>query len=265
MGSTPVIATKSMFTGGSPVIIPFLTAGFPDVRTFRDAALAAWESGAGALEIGMPFSDPLADGPAIQHSSQAALDKGITIPRVLELTGQLRARLPIPIFLMGYLNPVMRMGLDEFAGAARAAGANGTIVPDCPIEEAGAWLEASRRHHLDNVFLVAPTSSDERIRRIERRSTVFSYCVSIAGVTGARRDVSAATKSYLGRVRRIMKKPYVVGFGISRPEHVRQLHGLADGFVVGSALVPLLERGRQAGPARVAGLVKSLVKAARET
>jgi tryptophan synthase alpha chain len=254
-----------MFAGGVPVIIPFLTAGFPNVSTSREAAIAAWESGAGAIEVGMPFSDPLADGPAIQHSSQTALSHGVTIRRVLELTGRLRARLPIPIFLMGYFNPVMRMGLDEFASAAYAAGASGTIIPDCPIEEAGAWLAASRRHHLDNVFLVAPTSSDERIRRIERHSTVFSYCVSIAGVTGARRDVSAATKSYLARVRRIMKKPYVVGFGISRPEHVRQLRGLADGFVVGSALVPLLEQGRQLGPSRVAGLVRSLVTAARET
>ena len=262
MADHPRAATASIFVGDAPAIIPFLTAGFPNAVTFRNAAIAAWESGAGALEIGMPFSDPLADGPAIQYSSQTALAKGITMARVLELTAQLRARLPIPIFLMGYLNPVMRMGLDEFAGAARAAGVSGTIVPDCPIEEAGGWLEASRRHHLDNIFLVAPTSSDERIRRIERRSTVFSYCVSIAGVTGARRDVSAATISYLARVRRIMRKPYVVGFGISRPEHVRQLRRLADGFVVGSALVPLLERGRQAGPVHVAGLVKSLVKAA---
>lgn len=255
--------TSAMFDSG-PVVIPFLTAGFPNSRVFHEAAVGCWEAGAGALEIGMPFSDPLADGPAIQHSSQVALGRGMTIPGVLELTARLRARIPIPIFLMGYINPIMRMGLDEFAKSSRAAGADGTIIPDCPIEEARSWRESSKRVKLDNVFLIAPTSSDLRIGQIDRASTTFSYCVAVAGVTGARKSVSEPTKAYLRRVGKLTRKPYVVGFGISTPAHVRTLHGLADGFVVGSALVPLLERtGKHRGVGSAVRLVSGLVKAAR--
>jgi tryptophan synthase alpha chain len=248
------------------VVVPFLTAGFPNRRVFVATALAAHDSGAAALEIGMPFSDPLADGPAIQHSSQTALDNGITLNDVLELTAALRAKMTIPIFLMGYLNPLLKMGMDRFAHAARKSGADGTIIPDCPVEEAHDWIAASREAGLDNIFLVAPTSPNERIRRIDRLSSSFSYCVSIAGVTGARRDVSASTKTYLRRVRRLAKKPYVVGFGIAGPAHIKVLSGLADGFVVGSALVPLLEGGDpSAAPKRVSKLIASLVRAAAQS
>lgn len=249
---------------GRPVIVPFLTAGFPSRRAFLDSAQAAYDAGAAAIEIGMPFSDPLADGPAIQHSSQSALDAGITLADVFEMTAQLRARMPIPILLMGYLNPILRMGLERFANSARKSGADGTIIPDCPIEESHEWVKASRTSGLENVFLIAPTSPNERIRQIDGLSSSFSYCVSIAGVTGARRDVSEATKTYLRRVRRLAGKPYVVGFGISAPAHIESLSGLSDGFVVGSALVPILENGAQRGaPARVARLITSLVRAAQ--
>lgn len=256
--------TAQLFQDGRPVVVPFLTAGFPNRRVFLAAAQAAHDAGAAALEIGMPFSDPLADGPAIQHSSQRALDMGITLSHVLELTATLRTRIPIPIFLMGYLNPVLKMGLEKFATTARSAGADGTIIPDCPIDEAGEWIVASQEACLENIFLIAPTSTDKRIGQIDRASTAFSYCVSIAGVTGARRDVSDATKSYLGRVRSLTKKPFVVGFGIARPAHVQALSGLADGFVIGSALVPLLKAApRSSAPRRVARLIRSLVRAAK--
>lgn len=252
-----------MFVGGAPAVVPFLTAGFPSRRVFIDSVLAAVDAGAAAVEIGMPFSDPLADGPAIQHSSQAALDSGITVDKVLELTSHLRGKIDVPIFLMGYLNPLLKMGMAKFAGSAAASGADGTIIPDCPIEEARDWQAASAEAGLDNIFLVAPTSSDTRVRRIDRMSSAFSYCVSVAGVTGARRDVSPATIAYLRRVRRLAQKPYVVGFGISTPAHVRALSGLADGYVVGSALVPLLEGGsRSAAAGRVARLIGSLVRSA---
>jgi tryptophan synthase alpha chain len=256
--------TSRLFNGDSPVVVPFLTAGFPSKRVFLECVLAAYEAGAAAIEIGMPFSDPLADGPAIQHSSQSALDSGITTADVFELTSQLRAKISIPILLMGYLNPLLKAGMTRFAEAAAFAGADGTIIPDCPIEEAGDWIDASEAAGLDNVFLVAPTSPDERVKRIDRLSTSFSYCVSVAGVTGARRDVSDATKSYLRRVRGIAKKPYVVGFGIASPTHIKALSGLADGFVIGSALVGVIENGtKTTASKRVGRLIASLVRAAQ--
>ncbi len=253
---------RDLFTAGKPVI-PFLTAGYPTVSGFVDAAVAACDAGAGALEIGMPFSDPLADGPAIQYSSQIALASGITMPRVLELTSRLSARLPIPILLMGYLNPISQMGFARFARAARAAGATGTIVPDCPIDEAAEWRSASRQAGMANVFLIAPTTPDERVALIDAGSTVFSYCVSVAGVTGVRRDVSESTRRFLRRVRRVAKKPYVVGFGISQPEHVRALKLFADGFVVGSALVRILrESPKPQAAVGVGRTIGALVRAA---
>lgn len=252
-----------MFRSGAPVVVPFLTAGFPNREVFLSAARAAIDAGAGGLEIGMPFSDPLADGPAIQHSSQTALNNGVTMDHVFELAAELRSRTTRPIFLMGYLNPMLKRGIDRFARNAAAAGVDGTIIPDCPIEEAEGWTRASTAAGLDNIFLIAPTSPDDRIRRIDRLSSSFSYCVSIAGVTGARRDVSKETIAYLRRVRRVAKKPFVVGFGISSPAHIKSLSGLADGYVVGSALVPLLDTGSRAlATKKVAELVGSLVRAA---
>lgn len=263
VGAIADIRLRDLFNNGRP-IIPFLTAGFPNAPGFFDAATAACDAGAGALEIGMPFSDPLADGPAIQYSSQVALAAGITMPRVLELTARLSARLPIPILLMGYLNPITQMGFTRFAHAARTAGATGTIVPDCPVDEAADWRKASLQAGMANVFLIAPTTPDERVAIIDDCSTVFSYCVSVAGVTGVRRDVSDSTRRFLRRVRRVAKKPYVVGFGISHPKHIRALKLLADGFVVGSALVRILrESPRSRAAALVGRTIGGLVKAAK--
>jgi len=247
---------------GKPPVIPFLTAGFPSRRVFLDAAAAVADAGAGALEIGIPFSDPLADGPAIQHSSQVALANGIDLDQVLKLAEQVRRRAAMPIILMGYLNPVLRMGLQAFAKAAQEAGVDGTIIPDCPVDEAKDWIVVSRKHGLANVFLIAPTTPDNRIAVIDRQSTSFSYCVSVTGVTGARRDFAQATKQYLRRVRCIAKKPFVVGFGISRPEHIRNLRGLADGFVVGSALVNVLQRRSRTRAATEVGRTVSQLVAA---
>lgn len=254
---------SSLFMHGETPVIPFLTAGFPNKRVFFDTAKSCFDAGAGALEIGMPFSDPLADGPAIQHSSQASLANGVTVARVLEYAATITSQFRKPVYLMGYLNPILRRGDDRFASEAAAAGVRGTIIPDLPLEEAGEWRRISRLAGLENVFLIAPTSPDDRVRKIDRLSTSFSYCVSIAGVTGARRDVSAGTIAYLRRVRRLAGKPYVVGFGISQPRHVKSLSGLADGYVVGSALVPLLASGAQSTRAkRVASLIGALVRAA---
>ena len=184
--------------------------------------------------------------------------------RVIELTARLSAKLPVPLFLMGYLNPVLQMGFDRFAASISAAGAAGTIIPDCPVDEAGEWRVSSRRAGLANLFLIAPTTPDERVALIDECSTVFSYCVSVAGVTGARRDVSESTRTFLRRVRRVAKKPFVVGFGISRPEHIRDLKEYADGFVVGSALVRILKDAPRTRAAAdigrvIAGLVRATV------
>ena len=251
-----------LFAERKPVI-PFLTAGFPTRSVFMEAALAAVDAGAGAIEIGMPFSDPLADGPVIQHTSQKALNAGVDLPEVLRLTERVRQMTDIPIFLMGYLNPLVQMGLDRFAAAAVSAGATGTIIPDCPVGEAGPWRAASRRQGLANVFLMAPTTPDERIAVIDRSSSAFSYCVSVAGVTGARGSVASTTIAFLRRVKKIARKPYVVGFGISQPAHIAALRPYASGFVVGSALVKILDQNRGARTrSKVGSYIKSLVRAA---
>lgn len=253
---------STLFTAGRPVI-PFITAGFPTRSVFMDAVLSAVDAGAGAVEIGMPFSDPLADGPAIQHSSQVALNAGVDLPEVLRLTERLRRVTEVPIILMGYLNPLLQMGLDQFAKSAAEAGATGTIIPDCPVSEAGPWLAASKRQNLANVFLMAPTTPDERIAVIDRSSSAFSYCVSVAGVTGARGSVASSTKQFLRRVKKIARKPYVVGFGISQPAHITELRSYTHGFVVGSALVKILDENRGARTrVKVGSFIKSLVRAA---
>jgi tryptophan synthase alpha chain len=268
MSATRTIAAKAPRTriaelfNGKPPVIPFLTAGYPSRPVFLDAATAVIDAGASALEIGIPFSDPLADGPAIQFSSQVALANGMNLDEVLKLAEKVRRRTDRPIILMGYLNPVLRMGFDRFAAAAQRAGVDGTIIPDCPVDEADEWIGSSRRHELANIFLIAPTTPSARMAVIDRRSTAFSYCVSVTGVTGARRDFAQATRQYLRRVRQVAKKPFVVGFGISRPEHIKSLHGLADGFVVGSALVNVMQQyPRSRAAIQVGRAVKKLVNA----
>ncbi|GAB4313942.1 MAG: tryptophan synthase subunit alpha [Candidatus Zixiibacteriota bacterium] len=257
--TSPLLA---IFVEAQPVI-PFITAGYPSKRVFLDSIRAAVDAGARAIEIGMPFSDPLADGPMIQYSSQVALDAGTDLPQVLELTEQVRSRIDVPIILMGYLNPLLQMGLERFARRAVNAGANATIIPDCPVGEAGEWISVSKAQGLGNIFLVAPTTPDERVAVIDRASTAFSYCVSVAGVTGARGEVAQSTRRFLRRVATIAKRPYVVGFGISAPRHVKELKSLAHGFVVGSALVRILrDEPAKRAPMEVHRFVRSLVRAA---
>ena len=259
----PSANLADIFRRGRPVI-PFITAGFPDRRVFVESVKAAVAAGAGAIEIGMPFSDPLADGPAIQLSSQLALERGIDLPDVLKLTEQLRSQIDVPILLMGYLNPLVQMGFARFARQAADAGVAGTIIPDCPVGEAGEWRSVSREHGLANIFLIAPTTPDDRVTVIDRSSSVFSYCVSVAGVTGARGEVAGSTKQFLKRVAAIARKPYVVGFGISQPRHVRELKNYANGFVIGSALVHILRKASsRSAPSQVHRFIKSLVNAAQ--
>lgn len=223
---------------GEQALVLFVTAGDPPLDQLPSILEALQEGGADILEIGIPFSDPIADGPTIQASSQRALDRGVTPRAVLDTLA--RCDLRVPTVLMGYWNPVLRWGVDDFARAAAEAGANGSIITDLTPEEADAWVIASRAHGLDNVFLAAPTSTDARLDEVVRRASGFVYAVSRTGVTGSDRTAPPEVASLVQRLRARTSLPIAVGFGISRPEHVRAICAVADGAVIGSALVTLL-------------------------
>jgi tryptophan synthase alpha chain len=222
---------------GRTAFIPFVTAGFPDESTFADILCTLDESGADVIEVGLPFSDPLADGPIIQSSSKQALDAGITPIRVLELIREVKSRLHAPIVIMSYVNPILRMGFDTFAGRAADAGVSGAIVPDLPPEEADEWIEAAERNGIANVFLVSPTTSPERAATVASKSSGFLYYVSMTGVTGSEFHVSDEMTRAIRQIRDISSIPVAVGFGISTEQHAAALAGIADGVIVGSALI----------------------------
>ena len=223
---------------GRTALIPFVTTGYPDMATCEEIAFALVEAGADLLEIGVPFSDPLADGTTIQRTSQVALSHGTTLADSLALAGRLRARgVTIPLVLMGYTNPFLQYGYDRLMADAVRSGVDGFIVPDLPAEESDALLAACRATGRDLVFLVAPTSTDERLRKVADRANGFVYCVSLTGVTGARSDLAAGLSDYLGRVRAVTDLPLAVGFGISTADHVATVGRYAEGAVVASALI----------------------------
>ena len=246
---------------GEAALVPFLTAGYPRPGDLPGLVEAVVEAGADLVEIGLPFSDPMADGPVIQHSSQQALAQGMSIARALEEAAAARRRVAVPLVFMGYLNPLLAYGLQRFCAAAVRAGVDGLIVPDLPVEESAALRSAARRAGLAPTFLIAPTSTPARIRAADRASAVFSYCVALTGITGAALGVDGGLRRYLRRVRRHARKPYVVGFGVSRVAQVRALASLADGVVVGSALIRALADGpRPSTVRRAAALVHQLKK-----
>lgn len=230
---------------GERALIVFVTAGDPDLKTLPELLQALAEGGADVIEVGLPFSDPIADGPVIQASSQRALDRGVNHAAVLEALS--RSKVDAPLVLMGYYNPILRRGLSEFAAAARAAGVSGTIISDLTPEEAGPWIDASRAAGLDTIFLAAPTSTDERIAAVAQRSTGFVYAVSRTGVTGSHQAAPPDVGALVGRIRAHTQTPVCVGFGISRPEQVAEIVRVADGAVVGSWLVSWLSEHWRAG------------------
>jgi tryptophan synthase alpha chain len=244
------IGTMLAGRGSRPLVIPYLTAGFPDASETVELLLALERGGADAIELGLPFSDPLADGPVIQSASQVALRAGMTHRRALDLAAAFRARSALPLLLMGYVNPILAYGPDRFFADAAAAGVDGLILPDLPPEEAGPYHAAAVGRGLDWVFLAAPTSSDERLRQVDRLSTRLNYCVAVAGVTGERSDLAAGLSAYLARAAGVMRKPFVVGFGISRAEQVRLVVPPAAGVVVGSGLLRALGEESDAGARR---------------
>ncbi|MEW6578587.1 MAG: tryptophan synthase subunit alpha [Chloroflexota bacterium] len=223
---------------GRVAFLPYYPVGYPTYEMSLAAIQGMAGVGVDGFEIGMPFSDPLADGPTIQAATQVALRNGVTARRCLEAVHELRARgVDQPMLLMGYLNPLLAYGPDAFARDARAAGADGLIVPDLPPEEADLFAGACAREGLALIFFLAPTSTDARIRLVAERTRGFIYVVSVTGVTGARAALPPGLGDFLARVRAQTECPRVVGFGISEPEQARAMNGLAEGFIVGSALV----------------------------
>lgn len=227
---------------GERALMPFLTAGDPDMATTRGLILEFERRGADLVEIGVPFSDPLADGVTIQRASQRALARGTTLTRILEMVRSVRPECRLPLILMSYANPIFHFGYVRFAKEAAAAGVDGLIVPDLPPEEASELIDATASHDLDMAFLLAPTSSQERIRRIAAVSRGFIYYVSLRGVTGARSKLSDDLEAAIRAIRAETDKPLAVGFGISTPSQVRMVAGVADGVIVGSAILSLLEQ-----------------------
>ncbi len=220
-------------------LIPYITPEYPVRDVTLPLLLGLDDAGADFIEVGMPYSDPLADGPTIQLSSDVALKNGATLARILDAIRKFRGGSETPILLMGYVNPILRTGVDVFMRQVVSAGVDGLIIPDLPPEEAGEFLEMARVHRLALVFLVAPTSTDERLRRVDGLTSEFLYCVSVTGVTGAqtRWGGGGGLEPFLRRVRANVRKRFVVGFGISTPEHVADVWKHADGAVVGSALI----------------------------
>ena len=247
-------------------LVAYITAGDPSLEASEKIVLALAEAGADIIELGVPFSDPIADGPTIQRASERALRSGTTLKGVIELVRKLRARSDVPLALFSYFNPILQMGLETFAEAASAAGADGVLATDLTPEEAGDYLRVLRGRGLDTIFLAAPTSTEARLKRIVESTSGFLYLISRAGVTGAKDTLPEDLPALVRRVRGATQLPIAVGFGISLPGHVAILGGLADAAVVGSVLVAEIERAASAdaAAAAVAERVRGLKQAARK-
>jgi len=240
------------FGKGSSAFMPYFTIGYPDYETSLDVVEACVEAGADLMELGVPFSDPLADGPTIQHSTQVALENGITVKHCLEAVAELRARgVTIPLIFMGYINPMLAYGLEKFVTEAAQAGVSGFIVPDLPPDEGDELRLLCKQYGLDLVFLLSPNSSDDRVRFVTEQSSGFVYLVSVLGITGERKALPVELAEFVARVRSQTDKPLAVGFGISTPEQAAAVGRIADGVIVGSALIKVA--GQADDPVATAG------------
>jgi tryptophan synthase alpha chain len=253
-------------------IVAYITAGDPTLDATHKFVLALAYAGADVIELGVPFSDPLADGPTIQRASERALKAGTTLAQVIDLVREIRKSSEVPIVLFSYYNPVLQLGLEKFASTAAMAGADGVLITDLTPEESDDYRQVLAAHHLDTIFLGAPTSTDDRLAKIATASSGFLYLISRTGVTGAKDALPDELPALLRRARNVTQLPIAVGFGISLPGHVSVLGGLADAAVVGSALVSEIEKATAANPtpaaidAAAAGLaarMRSLKEAAR--
>ena len=245
--------------------IPYITAGDPCLDQTEQIVYALEEAGADIIELGVPFSDPVGDGAAIQEAAQRALEGGATLPRIIEAVQRIRTHSQVPILLFSYFNPILAAGVEAFAEEAARAGVDGVLCVDLPPEEAEAYKTALDNHGLCTVFLIAPTSTDERIEKIAEKCTGFVYYVSRLGVTGERAELAAGLEEALARIHRHTDKPVAVGFGIATPEQARTVAGMAEGVVVGSAIVRLIAQCGNAPdtPAKAGEFARSLADAAK--
>ncbi len=244
---------------GAKGLVVYLTAGDPSLDATGELLLAVERGGADVIELGVPFSDPLADGPVIQRASERALRAGTTLRKIIECLPRWRQSVTAPIILFTYFNPVLRYGLRAFAADARQAQADGALVVDLTPEEAEVYCSAMRAEKLDTIFLGAPTSTDERLKQAAELSTGFLYLISRTGVTGAGAEIASSAGPLVERARRLTSLPLALGFGVSRPEHVRQVQSLADAAVVGSAVVHAIEeRYHSQGAAAIEQFVRAL-------
>jgi tryptophan synthase alpha chain len=242
-----------------PSLVAYVTCGDPDLAITREVVLAAIDAGATVIELGVPFSDPVADGPVIQRASQRALKHGVTLADVLKLAAEVRQHAQSTgLIIFSYLNPILRMGLEKFCKIARHAGVDGALLTDLPVEEAGDYLREMRRNQLATVFLGAPTSTDERLKRIAEASSGFVYAVSRTGVTGARQQLPEDAQKLVRRLRKYTKLPIAVGFGISTAEQFAAVGKFADAAVVGSAIVETIECNPGKEASSVAEFVRQL-------
>jgi len=242
-----------------PALVVYVTCGDPDLATTREIVLAAIQAGADVIELGVPFSDPVADGPVIQRASERALKHGTSLAQVLKLAAEIREQAQSTgLIVFSYLNPILRMGLEKFCQVTRHAGLDGALLTDLPVEEAGQYLREMRQTDLATIFLAAPTSTDERLKRVAEASTGFVYAVSRTGVTGARQQLGGDAKTLVRRLRKYTKLPVAVGFGVSTAEQFAEVGEFADAAVVGSAIVETIERNRGREAAAVGEFVGKL-------
>jgi len=235
----------SVFVGGNhTALIPYITVGYPTVETTLKVVPLLASSGCDIIELGIPFSDPLADGATIQQASYQALRQGVTPKLCFEVAQELRRQVEIPLVFMTYYNPVVKFGLEHFCLKCAEMGVDGLIIPDLPPEEGEELEKATRRHGLDLIYLLSPASTEERIRLVASRSNGFIYLVSLTGVTGARDKLPEELESFVARVRERTEKPLCVGFGVSTPEQARRVARVADGVIVGSRIIQLLDEDK---------------------
>ena len=244
-------------------LIPYITAGDPNLDTTAELVLALERNGADIVELGVPFSDPVADGPTIQRASLRALQQGTTLHGIVDTVASIRGQSRVPIVLMTYYNPVLAYGIQTFCWEAARAGVDGLIVPDLPPEEAEELTANCREQNIANTFLIAPTSTPPRMELVNGHTTGFVYCVSLTGVTGARGQMAEGVDEFMATVRKHADKPLAIGFGISTPEHAREAAALADGIIVGSAIINIMEQcGNESEMIREVGAYMASLRAA---
>ncbi|MBI4710738.1 MAG: tryptophan synthase subunit alpha [Nitrospirae bacterium] len=246
---------KKLKQQNKKALIPYIMAGDPSLEATKKFITEIAEAGADIIELGVPFSDPLADGPTIQRAGERALKQGVTLRKTLSLVEGIRQSTQIPLILMTYYNPVFKFGIEAFVIEAVRVGVDGVIIPDLIPDEAGDFIGIAKKYKLDTIFLLAPTSTEDRVRKVAKASTGFIYYVSITGITGARLLVDDSMKNTLSLIKKVTDKPVAVGFGISNPEEASSVSSLAEGIIIGSAIVRQIAEG---------GDIKNFVKTIRE-